>query len=256
MGGQPLYALVSLGLKAETLVRDIEEIYRGFLQELNPLGASIIGGNLTKSGNGLFLDITLIGEVEQGKAVRRSGAKPGDCLLVSGYPGQAAAGLHLLLQGQKEPERLTHPLVKYYNTPSHQARLGRAIGQSGLATAMIDISDGFLGDLGHICTESRVGALLFQEKLPLSEALRRAAADWQRDPYDFLLGDSDDYELIVTCRPTDGPLLQKLSKEYAPIPLREVGRMTDSVGEITLASDSGSSRPLKSSGWDHFREPA
>ena len=87
MGGHPLYALISLGLKNETLVTDIEDMYRGFLAELNPFGASIIGGNLTKSGDGIFIDITLIGEVEEGRAVRRSGARPGDVILVTGYPG-------------------------------------------------------------------------------------------------------------------------------------------------------------------------
>ena len=79
MGGRPLYALISLGLKADSLIRDVEEIYRGFLLELNPFGASIIGGNLTQSGNGIFIDITLIGEVEQGKGLRRSGARAGRC---------------------------------------------------------------------------------------------------------------------------------------------------------------------------------
>jgi thiamine-monophosphate kinase len=253
MGGRPLYALVSLGLKPESLVRDIEEIYRGFLKELNPLAASIIGGNLTKTGNGLFIDITLIGEVEQGKGVRRSGARPGDCILVSGYPGQAAAGLHLLLQGQDDPRLLDHPLVKCYNTPSHRALLGRAVGQSGLATSMIDTSDGLLGDLGHICTESRVGAELFQEKLPVSEALRQAAQGLHRDPYDYLLGESDDYELIITCLPTNVPLLHSLRSQCPPVPLTEVGRITEQPGEIVLIQPEGQRRPMKPSGWDHFR---
>ena len=92
MGGKPLYALISLGLRAEIFVQDVEEMYRGFLEELNPFGASIIGGNLTKSGNGMFIDITLIGEVEQGKGVRRSGARPGDVILVTGYPVRRLPG--------------------------------------------------------------------------------------------------------------------------------------------------------------------
>ena len=201
MGGRPLYALISLGLKAEVLVQDVEEMYRGFLLELNPFGASIIGGNLTKSGNGMFIDITLIGEVEQGKGVRRSGAKPGDAILVTGYPGQAAAGLQLLLHAPDDSKILEHPLVKIYNTPSHRAQLGEAIAKAGCATAMIDTSDGFLGDLGHICEESSVGAELFKEKLPVSEDLREAAHILHQDPYDFFLGESDDYELVITCRP-------------------------------------------------------
>ncbi len=124
MGGRPLYALVSLGLKADFPVRDVEEMYRGFLVELNPMGASIIGGNLTRSGNGLFIDITLIGEVEQGKGVRRSGARPGDVILVTGFPGQAAAGLRLLLQSPNDPKIREHPLVRIFNTPSHRASTG------------------------------------------------------------------------------------------------------------------------------------
>lgn len=93
MGGYALYALVSLGLPADTLVSDVEELYRGFLYEMNPFGASVIGGNLTGSGNGMFIDITLVGEVEQGKAVHRSGARAGDAVLLTGFPGRAAAGL-------------------------------------------------------------------------------------------------------------------------------------------------------------------
>jgi thiamine-monophosphate kinase len=252
MGGRPLYALISLGLKAEILVQDIEEIYRGFLVELNPFGASIIGGNLTESGNGMFIDITLIGEVEQGRGVRRSGARPGDAILVTGYPGQAAAGLQLLLQAPDDSKLLGHPLVKIYHTPSHRAQLGEAIAQAGCATAMIDTSDGFLGDLGHICEESGVGAEVFKEKIPISEDLRDAALILNRDPYDFFLGESDDYELVITCRPQDVALLHSIMIRCCPVPLTEVGRITSPAREITLLFPDGDRRPVKPSGWDHF----
>jgi thiamine-monophosphate kinase len=253
MGGRPLYALVSLGLKPDILVRDVEEMYRGFLVELNPLGASIIGGNLTTSGNGMFIDITLVGEVEQGRAVRRSGARPGDIILVTGYPGQAAAGLQLLLKTPDDSKILEHPLVKIYNSPSHRAPLGEAIAKTGCATAMIDTSDGFLGDLGHICEESKVGAELFKEKLPVSEALREAALRLERDPFDFFLGDSDDYELVITCRPQDMAKLRSVASRCCAVPLTEVGRIADRPLEITLLFPGGERRPVKPSGWDHFR---
>jgi len=253
MGGRPLYALISLGLKGDILVHDVEEMYRGFIAELNPFGASIVGGNLTKSGNGMFIDITLIGEVEQGKGVRRSGARPGDVILVTGYPGQAAAGLQLLLRGPEDPKILEHPLVKIFNTPSHRARVGEAIAKTGLATAMIDTSDGFLGDLGHICEESGVGAELFKERLPLSDDLRKAALTLQQNPYDLLLGDSDDYELVITCRPQDVDMLRAVIIRCCPVSLTEVGRITDAAGEIALLLSDGGRQPVKRSGWDHFR---
>ena len=253
MGGTPLYALISLGLKADILVQDVEEMYRGFLMELNPFGASIIGGNLTRSGNGMFIDITLIGEVEQGKGVRRSGARPGDVILVTGYPGQAAAGLQLLLDAPADSQILGHPLVKIYTNPSHRARVGEATAKTGRVTAMIDTSDGFLGDLGHICEESGVGAELIKERLPVSDDLRKAALMLHQDPYDFCLGDSDDYELVITCRPQDAALLHSVVSQCCLVLMTEVGKITDAAGKITLLLPDGERRPVKRSGWDHFR---
>ncbi len=254
MGGKPLYALISLGLKDENSVRDVEEIYRGFLLELNPFGASIIGGNITKSGNGMFIDITLIGEVEQGKALRRSGARPGDVILVTGYPGQSAAGLQLLLRERGDSRIREHPLVKIYNTPSHRAQLGEAIAQTGCASSMIDTSDGFLGDLGHICEESGVGAELIKEKFPISEHLREVALRFRGDPCDFFLGDSDDYELIITCPPKNVTQIRSTVSQCCPVLVSEVGRITDNAGEIFLLFPDGTKHPVKPSGWDHFRK--
>ena len=250
MGGQPLYALISLGLKNETPVQDIENLYRGFLLELNPFGASIIGGNLTKSGNGIFIDITLIGEVEEGRAVRRSGARPGDVILVTGYPGQSAAGLALLLESLASEDQA---LVKAYNNPSHRAREGRAAALTGCATAMIDTSDGFVGDLGHICEESRVGALLNQEKFPLSDGLRKAAQKLKKEPWQFFLGDSDDYQLIITCRPEHVERVRSAIAATYEGPVTQVGEVTTAEQGVRVVLADGSERALSAKGWDHFR---
>jgi thiamine-monophosphate kinase len=250
MGGHPLYALISLGLKNETLVKDIEDMYRGFLLELNPFGASIIGGNLTKSGDGIFIDITLIGEVEEGRAVRRSGARPGDVILVTGYPGQSAAGLQLLLQSLASED---HPLVRAYNKPSHRAREGRAVALTGCATAMIDTSDGFLGDLGHICEESGVGALLNQENFPISDELRQAAKTLEKDPSDFFLGDSDDYQLIITCGANDVERIRSSIALTYEGPVTQVGEVTAPETGLRLLLTDGSEQRLSAKGWDHFR---
>jgi thiamine-monophosphate kinase len=230
----------------------VEEMYRGFLAELNPFGASIIGGNLTASGNGMFIDITLVGEVREGRGVRRSGAREGDAILVAGHPGQAAAGLQLLLHSPDDAALLHHPLVKIYNTPSHRAQLGEAIAQTGYATAMIDTSDGFLGDLGHICEESGVGAEILDEKIPVGKAVQEAALLLRREPHDFFLGDSDDYELVITCRPEHVDSLRSVGAECCGALLTEVGRITAPGRGIVLVLPDGESRPVKPLSWDHF----
>jgi thiamine-monophosphate kinase len=144
MGGHPLYALISLGLKGDTQVSYIEEMFRGFVAELNPFHASIIGGNITSSCVVIFIDVTLIGEVESGKKVRRSTARLGDAILVTGYPGESAAGLLLLLKSQLE-EGLNPILSSRLQQAFPQSqRKARRWGVQGSRQAMIDTSDGFL----------------------------------------------------------------------------------------------------------------
>jgi thiamine-monophosphate kinase len=252
MGGRPLYALASLGLKGETPVDYVEALYRGFIAELNTLEASIVGGNLTKSGNGIFIDITLIGEVEQGKAVRRSTARAGDVILVTGYPGQAAAGLQILLDSRPTDDLSEHPLVKVFMTPSHRALEGQAIARSGHAHSMIDTSDGFLGDLGHICKESGAGAEVFQDRLPVSENLRKAADEMGLDPHDMVLKDSDDYELIITCSPDNADKIRSAVSEISGVNVSEVGRITNDFSGIKLILKDGTPHDMGTAGWDHF----
>lgn len=252
MGGKPLYALVSLGLKKDTPVADVEAMYRGFVMELNPFEASIIGGNLTGTEDANFIDITLIGEVEKGKLMLRSTARAGDTILVTGYPGQAAAGLQLLQHSPSAGDLGEHPLIRIYNTPSHRAQEGRAVARSGLSTAMIDTSDGFLGDLGHICQESCVGAELIQEKFPISEDLKLAAAQLKQDPTKLFLQESDDYELIFTCSPDKAVKISSVIAEISNVPVSEVGKITQTAGDFQLILPDGTQRRITPTGWDHF----
>jgi thiamine-monophosphate kinase len=250
MGGRPRYALVSLGLKKGTIVRDVEDTYRGFLDELNPFGATIIGGNITGIGNDVFIDITLIGEAREGRVLRRSGARPGDIILVTGCPGESNAGMQLLLNGLATAD---HPLVTAYLRPAHRAREGAAVAEIGHATSMIDTSDGFLGDLGHLCEESGVGAEIVQERFPASKTLQEAAAALKNDPHELFLGASDDYELIITC-PKDyvETVRAAVAVTYAGA-VTEVGRITEPGRGIRLLLADRSERDLSPKGWDHFR---
>ncbi len=252
MGGQPMYALVSLGLKANTLIKDVEDIYRGFTMELNPFEACIVGGNLTRILDANFIDITLIGEAEQGKIVRRSTARVGDVVLVTGYPGRSSAGLKLLMNFPDDENLRNHPLVRVYNIPPHRAREGRVIARSGYATAMIDTSDGFLADLGHICQDSGVGATLIQEKLPISNELQQAAKQLKQNPYELFLQDSDDYELIITCSSAHVEQIRSSIAGISDVPVSEVGRITNAPGDIQVILLDGTRRRISPAGWNHF----
>jgi thiamine-monophosphate kinase len=254
MGGRPLYAFISLGMKPESPVTDVEDMYLGFLRELRPFDARIVGGNITRSSHTPFIDITLIGEIEKGKSVRRSTARAGDVILVTGYPGQSAGGLDLLLD-LKAPDDLTdHPLVKAYTLPSHRAKEGAAVAATGLATSMIDTSDGLLGDLGHICTESRVGALIFEEKLPISDALEAFIRSRKMKRYEAVLRDSDDYELVITAPPENAERVQNAITEVSGLIVTEIGVIVEGHTKIKLTPIDGEQKDLSPSGWDHFRK--
>lgn len=252
MGGTPFCAVVSLGLRAETPVVDVEAMYRGFLAALNPLGVAIVGGNLAGSEDGLFIDVTMLGEVEKGLMVKRSGARTGDVILVSGYPGQASAGLQMLLAEEQSAESARNPLVRAYTRPDHRAREGRAAAQTRCATAMIDISDGLVGDLGHICRASGTGAVLEQDLLPISAALREAAVRWDCDPHELVLRESDDYELLITCPPEDAGRLCSAISACSRVPVSQIGSLTDPQKGIMLHLPDGSWRSPAATGWNHF----
>ena len=117
---------------------------------------------------------------------------------------------------------------------------------------MIDTSDGLLGDLGHICFESGVGAVLHEERLPVSKALRQFAEKSGGNPMDYVLKDSDDYELIITCAPEHVARIRDAIAKEDDIPVAEIGSITGDKGRIELMSPSGISRSVGLSGWDHF----
>lgn len=256
MGGRPLYALVSLGLKTDMKVSDVEDMYRGFLTELNPFHAAIVGGNVTRMESATFIDITLVGEIEKGKTVLRSTARSGDDILVTGFPGEAAAGLELLLHNINHNIPSAHPLIQAYVSPNHRAHEGHAIASSGYATAMIDTSDGLLADLAHICVDSGVGADIFRKKLPISNALKEIAAQKKTDPYGLVARDSDDYELVITCAPENADKLKETVQNISDVPVSTIGTVTKDAGIFHWILPDGSRHNFEPKGWDHFLKDA
>ncbi|MFC1533874.1 thiamine-monophosphate kinase, partial [Thermodesulfobacteriota bacterium] len=123
---------------------------------------------------------------------------------------------------------------------------------AGCATSMIDTSDGFLGDLGHICQESGVGAELIQKKLPVSEYMKSISPPQGQDLYDMVMNDSDDYELIVTCSSENIEKVRSIVASVSDTPVTEVGRITEAMEGIKLILTDGSQREIIPTGWDHF----
>jgi thiamine-monophosphate kinase len=252
MGGIPLYALVTLGLTSSETVDEIEGIYRGFIQELEPFNASIIGGNITKTAGNTIIDITLIGKVKRGHIAMRSGAKPGDAIMVTGYPGSSGAGYRLIADGAAQ-SLVNKTLIDAYLRPKHRAKEGNALAVSGLITSMMDVSDGLSGDLYHICETGSVGAEVWEEMLPVSSALKEISSIYKISPADFILAPSDDYELIFTCALQNMDAMERILKEFE-CPVTHIGDIVPMAQGMTIINQDGKRKPLDKNGWDHFNK--
>jgi thiamine-monophosphate kinase len=253
MGAVPRYALISLGIPPHTPISWVRGVYRGALETLRPFGATIVGGNVTSVDAQPFIDVTLLGEVERGLFLTRSGARTGDEILVTGFPGQASLGLKIILERGDLKGLRGDPLVRSYLRPQGRVLEGLAAARSGLATAMIDISDGLLGDLAHLCEQSGVGAEIWAEKLPLSPRMKREAGCRGADPCEFVLGPSDDYELIITCEPLGASRLARKLQDIRRVRVTSIGRITDRAGRIEVILKNGKRTSPTWTGWDHFK---
>lgn len=250
MGGAPRFALLSLAVPFNASPELIDSFMRGFMGALGRYQMRLIGGDTVKSNQGLVLSVTVLGEAMAGKVVYRSGARPGDQIWVSGYLGQAAAGLELCRRGQSlrdsDPD-----LVAAHLNPFPEIALGGVLGTSALLTSMIDMSDGLASDLAHICEESAVGAQVYAKNLPISEATRQVARTLAIDPLRLALSGGEDYRLLFTA-PAEASSQIKALAGYA------VGGKLFLVGEIVAGREvslveEGSSTPIAFQGYDHFR---
>ena len=247
MGGRPAYALVSLALPADTEVDWVERLYDGLRDGFAEHGAVVIGGNLSGSSAEIVIDVTLHGEVDEPAMLRRSGARPGDAVLVTGALGAARAGLLALDAGLAGESASVAARAHLLPT----ARVDEGLAASGLATAAIDVSDGFAADLGHLCEASGTGARIFADRLPVSPAAHGVAADLGFDPLLAALHGGEDYELIVTCAAAHTDALIEAVRRTTGTPLIAVGEITEAPG-LRLVEPGGNERSLDSSGWDHF----
>ncbi|MCL5952381.1 MAG: thiamine-phosphate kinase [Chloroflexi bacterium] len=254
-GGRPRFALVSLALPRGLTVEFVDELYKGLKREADDFGTVIVGGNISRSPSGLFVDIFLLGDAPRNNVVLRSGAHVGDAILVTGTLGDAAAGLAL----QSDPGLSATPTYTLtakakLALPTPRVREGEWIGASHLATAMLDVSDGLASDLGHICDASQVGARVLAGTLPVDEENRALARSAQGDEWSFALHGGEDYELLFTAPAAN---VQAIVGGLA----NATGTGATVVGEIVpvdagrrLILPIGVDVPLGSRGWDHLAD--
>ncbi len=220
MGGEPQYMLVALAIPAWRTVADVDELYRGLLRACRRHGVHLVGGDTSASPRGLFICITVTGISKTRRALTRDGARVGDLIYVTGTLGDSHAGLKLLRARRKPVSRAPGEgqrrnvrfLVKRHLRPTARVPEGQWLASRRLATATIDLSDGLSGDLGHLCTRSRVGAEIETASLPLSPACRWYARLLHRDPADFALAGGEDYELLFTVSPDNRRRVDRLAQ--------------------------------------------
>jgi thiamine-monophosphate kinase len=254
MGGNPLVALISLGIPADREVEEIHELYRGMGDMCERYAVSIVGGDTVAAHGNLIVNVSLIGETDKREVLYRSGARPGDKIYLTGVVGDSGAGLAILRGEITPPKPLSTHFIKIHNEPDPQIETGRAIAASRLANAMIDLSDGLLADLGHITQESGVGALLFENKIPLSPKLKGLADYTDRTPLHFALSGGEDYILLVTVPAQNMRAFERVYTKESTSPLFQVGEIQEDKG-IRIRREDGSVKEIADKGFDHFSGP-
>lgn len=235
MGGAPLACFLSLGLPEDLSQAWINSFLRGLLRLAKKFRIQLAGGDISAAPK-ITADIVVTGETPKGKAVLRSGARPGDRIYVTGSLGASAATLKQLFAGKKlKPER-SNP--HFYPTP--RVEVGSCLRKNRLASAMLDVSDGISIDLDHICEESGVAAILAASKIPISKSANLELA----------LHGGEDYELLFTA-----PKNAKVPSHIAGVAITQIGDIrnrTDYSSAIQIMGDNGKVRPLPQRGWEHF----
>ncbi len=248
MGGIPKYALISLGLPGDTEAEDIMALYRGMLELARRFGVVLVGGDVSRAPL-LVINITIFGSglsADKGQLLTRSAARPGDKVAVTGYLGGSAAGLELLKNRLQFDAEVTASLKQAFLRPEPRVVEGQTLVKNGVRAA-IDISDGLVADLGHICQMSRVGARVETDRVPVRPSV---AASFGDRALEMALAGGEDYELLFTAR---ARMVSEVKKKIT-CPVTVIGEITaDNEGKVVLLDSAGQPFRLASGGWEHFK---
>jgi len=256
MGGTPRYAMISIALPRTLSSNEIEELFDGIYEMADANKVAIIGGDTSSSNDSLFIDTIVLGDCAAGRAITRAGAQVGDVIYVTGALGASALGLNLLERGFRLEDadsieaQARHRALMKHLAPEARLQIGRRLGERGLATAMIDLSDGLSTDLGHLLEESHCGAILHATAIPIDESARWLAANGLAiDPLQLALHGGEEYELLFTARPETRHRLATLASD-CNLPITALGEIVAGTG-LQLERD-GAQQMIQPSGYEHL----
>jgi thiamine-monophosphate kinase len=249
MGGLPRYALIALALPSQTEVEDVAALYRGMLELAQQFGVAIIGGD-TDSAPIISVSVTVLGSTQaKNKTVlTRSTAKPGEMVAVTGCLGAATAGLKMLIQKLQFDAEATANLKQAFLRPNPRINEGGLLLKHGIKTA-IDISDGLISDLNHICKASQVGAQIEIDRIPIHPAVK---ANFGDRALELAVSGGEDYELLFT---GNAEAIDKIRKT-ASCPITVIGQIVaskaDAKESVELVDNKGNIITPSKTGWEHF----
>ena len=245
MGGEPKQFLLSLALPSTHTGRWLDRFLTGLARAERLLGCQVAGGDTTRNDK-ILINVTVVGEIRRGRAVLRSGAKPGDLIFVSGRLGEAELGWRLLRQGRTARHR-NSPCVRKHLYPEPRLAVGRWLAEKRLATAMMDLSDGLSTDLPRLCAASGVGARIDADRIPKVQ-VRAGQNEGHVDVAKLALNGGDDYELLFTVRPSEA---RSVPRVFRGLPLSCIGEIRRE-RRLVLTGPGGREEALVPRGWDPF----
>lgn len=249
MGGTPKEAVLSVAIPDTVDLEYLDALYDGMKAMAKEFEVNLLGGDTTSSPGPLIINIALVGEAQKEEVLYRSTAKVGDVVFLTGPVGSAAAGLDIILKGRGADE--WEELIEAHHNPYPQIKTGRIIASMKVANSLIDVSDGVAADLGHICTESKLGAIIEEEMIPTTAQFRAYCAKFQEDSRHLSLHVGEDYVLLGTVPEESATRLQK-ALESNGCQFHPVGKTVAESG-LRLEGSDGSVEVIGAIGWDHFR---
>lgn len=258
MNAIPTQILLSLGISNRFSVEALDEFYEGVYAACSKYGVDLVGGDTNSSQKGFIISITAIGEVAPDKFVKRSTAKKGDLLCVSGDLGAAYVGLLFLEREKKiylenpgvqpDLEGESYVIGRLLKPEARKDIIEFFTKEKISPTSMMDISDGLSSEILHICKQSNLGCVVYEEKIPIAEEMRNAAFKFKIDPTSCALSGGEDYELLFTIRQED----------YDKLVLNEnisvIGYMTEAEQSAVIITKGGSRYPVTAQGWKHLQD--